>query len=98
MAAYVTRTDGTCTEVKNLGWLLRHARECEVITITRYSGESMHQAGSECELCVKLRTDRYFTCRFASFDVCRQWVNRPVLRGLPLRIIGADRRVELWQG
>ena len=65
-------------KVKNLGWLLRHASECNRIFIVRHGESQALSAGGE------LPDGRtwYYYVTFADFGVARKWIKRPSLSHL----------------
>jgi hypothetical protein len=69
-------------DVKNLGWLVRHAREVASISIFR---ENTWEA--ELVACLGTGEQRtFFIIKFASYSVACDWVHRPSLRGVPLAL------------
>jgi hypothetical protein len=72
------RTCKGIKEVKNLGWLLRHAAQVDGLEISK------NAEGSGCLLiAIAGSVDKekrfVFTCHFASHAVCLQWIRRPSL-------------------
>lgn len=72
---FYINASGKPKQVKNLGWLLKHAREVETIAIIRMDK-------GRAELIARARKGKAwqtYVCDFASVDVCRKWVKRPCL-------------------
>jgi hypothetical protein len=67
--------------VKNLGWLLSNWRE--VAGFHLFSFPAPHTV-NDGFLVATMRDGRIYATTFASFEVARQWLHRPVFRGLPL--------------
>lgn len=65
------RYEHRVTRVKNLGWLLRHAREANSVQLTRMEAGAGRM--------VVTADDWVFVSDFASFDVMSAWVKRPSL-------------------
>lgn len=72
-------------KVKNLGWLLRHASEVEKIFV--YQATEPKWA---CFMVVDLKDNVRYQTHWADATVCKQWLHRPSLRGLPLYWINHD--------
>jgi hypothetical protein len=81
-AMWIDRSTGEVHEVKNLGWLLRHASDVEFISIVRRADSSRW----DCDLHVHLTDNREYRTPFASFEICKRWIDRPCLRGIPCTI------------
>lgn len=69
-------------EVKNLGWLLRHASEVESFDVLRGSG------GNDALLVATLLDHRVYATPYASFAVLANFLNRPSFVGLPAVWLG----------
>lgn len=85
--ALVIRTDiPYALRVKNLGWLLKNWRDVEQFHLLPFEDGNRFYDGI---LVANMRDGltSYVTC-FASFDVAREWLHRPVFRGLPLNDCG----------
>ncbi len=80
--AKVRWPDGRERAVKNLGWLLRHAREVRSLTLTE-------QPDGSAKLGALLGDSRSFVADFASAAVARQWIQRPSFTGA--RVLDARR-------
>lgn len=83
MAHIINTVTGEVKQVKNLGWLLRNWRDAQSITITRWHDN----ARWDCELRVIMSKDRVYVTPFADYSICARWIDRPVLRGLPVSIV-----------
>lgn len=85
--AKVIKANGREQAVKNLGWLLRNWGAVERFEIREPAG------GSDFPRCDVLMIAhccdgvRYETC-WASRDTLKQWIHRPVFRGLPVDWLG----------
>jgi len=67
--------------VKNLGWLLRHWKEVKSFTIEPHPPSDTI---AECVLVATLKNGAgEYRTGFACKDILRDWLNRPVFRGLP---------------
>ena len=71
----------TLREVKNLGWLLNHWREVKTLEFqyNEYGGGL---------LIAELENTNSYWCDWESAEVFRNWIDRPVFRGLPLTLNG----------
>lgn len=78
MNTYI-RIGGTTKSVKNLGWLLRHWKEVSSIKLIKLDREAT--------LIAHLSGDDIFSSDFASFEVAKGFLDRPVFRGLPIEIV-----------
>lgn len=81
MKTIVTKPDGTQKEVKNLGWLLRHAGEVERITLS----DRTDGARCGCVLTAELGDGTLYTSPFNSLQICLEWVKRRSLRHAEIR-------------
>lgn len=84
--------DTKITEVKNLGWLLRNWKLVESFQVTTtepmsLNGDYMNQNGY---LAAHLRDGRVYFCTWASLTVCREWLHRPVFRGVKINWCGVQ--------
>ncbi len=71
--------------VKNLGWLIRRARDVKNIFVLRGAGCTSR---TEAVLYAYF-SDKFFVCEFASQSVCRNWLKRNrSLRGTPVTFFG----------
>ena len=73
------RIGGTTKSVKNLGWLLRHWKEVSRIKLIKLDQEAT--------VIAHLSGDDIFSSDFASFEVAKGFLDRPVFRGLPIEIV-----------
>lgn len=78
MNALVFRPGEPPKAVKNLGWLRRNWTEVERFEI--------RQPGShyECTLVVFLRDNVRYEIGWLSKTLCREWLDRPIFRGVPI--------------
>ena len=86
--------------MRNLGWLLRNWKQVERFTVT--SGvhedcalnEDLRRAcgcsSFDNVLVAHLRDGGRYVTNFASLDVLRGWLHRPVFRGLPVNFCGQE--------
>ncbi len=68
-------------QVKNLGWLMRHAAEIIELGFTRFNEHGPYQ------LSAKLKGSTTYLSEYASYGVFLDWVNRPSFHGLALTVI-----------
>jgi hypothetical protein len=68
---------------KNLGWLLRHGRDVESVTVKDHDT-------SDCIMFARLRTGDLFVSTWEDRAVCRKWLKRPLFKGLPLDWFGEE--------
>jgi len=84
MSTYLVKFNGESKPVKNLGWLLRHWKEVDFICITK-----LRDGRGWMRVFLK-RPKRdgvfYYFATWESWELCVQWVHRPVLRGVPVVI------------
>ena len=84
----VIRSDGSQKRVKNLGWLLRHWKEVESLSInTRYSKDVA-------TLTAHMDNGDRFVSYWADSSILLNWIKRPVFFGLPVIIDGGEYVVE----
>jgi hypothetical protein len=76
----VTKPGKPPFEVKNLGWLLRHASQVKTITLV----ERDDGARCGCILHALLSGGVKYRCAFNSTDICLRWVTRRSLKGARL--------------
>ncbi len=79
----VTYLDGRQRTVKNLGWLLRHWRDVYFIEVTDSSNSS-----DDCLLQAHCDGGPLYETGWADRNVCADWLDRPVFRGLRLDWFG----------
>lgn len=71
MKTFITAIDGTKREVKNLGWLVRHADDVSTITLSdRDDG-----ARCGCKLVADLFDGTKYTTAFNSQTVAHKWLS-----------------------
>ena len=78
------------TRVQNLGWLLRHWKDVvrfEVVGATRF------RPNAQAVLLAHMRDGSGYEADFASETVLRDWINRPVFRGVPVVWFGEEKVV-----
>lgn len=81
--SFVIRPDGSERKVKNLGWLLRHWRDVDRLTIKTFP---THAA----VLTAHMRDGTRYVTGWASTDVMVEWLHRPVFYCTRVRIDGMD--------
>lgn len=83
--------------VKNLGWLLRHAGDVVRIDVSAHlpGDVAMDGDGWACVLRAQLADGRYYRTPWQSRYLCRQWLQRPSFRGVPLRWLGEETSCEV---
>lgn len=103
MTATVTRLDHSQRSVLNLGWLLRHWKDVERFEV-RPASSSHLMIGDErvnvnpspmngpCDalLVAWLKGGGCYATSFASCDVLRSWLDRPVFRGVTIHWFGVE--------
>lgn len=83
--AQVIQTNGAMRQVKNLGWLLRNWRAVERLEWTGSLDSGIFRA--------HLADGRTYETRYASFEVWKGFINRPVFRGRPVTVNGITGRI-----
>lgn len=86
--AYVQKSDGRVRLVKNLGWLLRNWQNIESLewaAPTVYIETPMPPEG---EFRAYMCDGSTYVTPYASFEVWKGFINRPVFRGLPVVVNG----------
>lgn len=81
MAIVINPRTRTALRVKNLGWLLKNQREITQFFLLPYQ---MPGGWTEGFLVAHTRDGRVYVTSFGSFDIARNFLNRPVFKGLPL--------------
>lgn len=76
MKTFITDTTGKKKEVKNLGWLIRHAAQVTHITLS----DRTDGARCGCAFVADLAGGTTYTTAFNSTNVARAWVTRRCLR------------------
>lgn len=71
--------DGTTRTVKNLGWLVRHWREVVSFTI-----DAPRIDNCDCLLRAHMSDGAEYSTDFASSNLLKDWLHRPVFRGRPV--------------
>lgn len=89
MNCWVLRKGRTDTEVKNLGWLLRHAKEVKNIWWTSRKDREDWDGAAEFQA-----ADWTFKCDWADFEVFLTWIDRKPWAGRKPVII--DGRATCW--
>lgn len=70
MRTFITTPQGKQKEVKNLGWLIRHASQVTHITLSdRDDG-----AKCGCKFIARLEDGTIYQTSFNSYDVCKNWI------------------------
>ena len=81
---YLVNFNGAAKPVKNLRWLLRHWKEVDYVRVTKLKdGRCWFRAFMQRP--TRDKVFYYFTI-WESWEVCLDWLHRPVFRGLPLVI------------
>ncbi len=89
-SANVVYPNGNIKEIKNLGYMLRNWKEIESIQVgnfEEYEGKGM---SPDCFMSVDFQDGKIYTTGFMSKSVLASWLDRPVLRGLPVLWFGAE--------
>ncbi len=82
----IQENDGTVIRyVKNLGWLLRNWKQVEAFTLEDHPAVEDRGMKPEVLLTAQLRDGRRYVTGFMCANICRDWLNRPVFRGLPIK-------------
>ncbi len=73
--------NGAYKEVKNLGWLLRNWTRVEKfeVKLARQADEM-----TDAVLIAHLEDGQFYSTLYASLEVLKDWLNRPIFRGLPV--------------
>ena len=74
MAAQVIK-NGKTTNVKNLAWLVKNHRQITDFEISK--GTDNYECVIQANFC-----DGYYSSDFASYEVLKEWLARPIFRGL----------------
>lgn len=70
--------------VKNLGWLLRHWQGVQSLGFN-YAPDSKRMIDGE--LIARMRDGTTYISEYASLSVCWNWLDRPVFRDLPFKLV-----------
>jgi len=88
--------NGKLSTVKNLGWLLRNWRLVKAFYVhDRPDGKAW--------MIASLGNNDHYATMWACRTICRDWLNRPVFRGLPVQFLqenttcGAIKYRESWE-
>lgn len=84
-AVHVT-PEGRVRPVKNLGWLVKHWKEVDRFVVVKAPSE--FQPMTDAILVAHLRDGGRYESTFASKDLLKDWLHRPVFRGLPVDWFG----------
>jgi hypothetical protein len=84
--AKITKPDGSSKNVTNLGWLLRNNQHVKHFELTAHPNGEGH-------LIAHLHDGRKYETPFASHEVMKSWVNRPVFRGLDASLNGQSFKI-----
>jgi hypothetical protein len=79
--------DQQVRQVKNLGWLLSNWHDVAGFELFGFPAPGTVNDGF---LIATMRDGRVYATTFACFSVARQWLHRPVFRGLPLNDCGVE--------
>ena len=80
MSSFVLTKDNKSFTVKNLGWLLRHWKEIKSIGFN-YCPDNKGMIDGE--LIGKMKDSSVYFSDFASLNVCWNFLNRSIFKGLP---------------
>lgn len=87
--AYIEYADGGSRPVKNLGWLLRHSAEVESLAWASYAPEARWtNGGMQGLFSAYMRNGNVYRTSYASFQVWKSFINRPVFRGVECNVNG----------
>jgi hypothetical protein len=92
--ANVVYPDGATREVKNLGYMLRNWKEIEAIQVTTFEPDAL-EGRTFCDafMSVDFTDGRIYTTGFMSREVLARFLDRPVLRGLPVNWFGHECKI-----
>lgn len=86
MGASIHEADGTIVRtVKNLGWLRRNRK-----SVTSFEVFETPTGRYDCIMIARLVGGRYYRTDWASREVCRAWLKRPIFKGCPLTWFGTQ--------
>jgi len=89
--AYVTYPDGTQRKVTNLGYMLRNWKQIEAIQVDNFVAEDNTRAMQpDAFMSVDFTDGRVYTTGFMDKGLLSSWLDRPVLRGLPVCWFGKE--------
>lgn len=99
--AQILNADGRVKTVKNLGWLLRNWQNIARLEWVDWAGgkglTTNHQNTYRLRyggvFRAYMRDGRTFATAYASFDVWKGFINRPVFRGLKVTVNGIEGEV-----
>lgn len=80
--AHVVSPEGKKKDVKNLGWLIRNWKSVESFSISKSNEPGYGATGAH--MVAHLRSGGMYVTEWASKEVCRDWLRRPVFRGIEL--------------
>lgn len=93
--------DGKVKPVKNLGWLLKHWKEVERFEVMPWGlqqvGGKPHRPGKhhwDALMIAYLRDGGRYEALWADRSVMRDWLHRPVFRGVPVKWFGEQTAAE----
>lgn len=95
-SAWVIHPDGRPKRVKNLGYVLKNWKEVDTMLVAPVSGPVRDWAAV---MFVALRDGSIYATAWADLSIIRDWLDRPVFRGLRVRWGGRTYKVggELWR-
>jgi hypothetical protein len=89
--ANVVYPDGTVKQVKNLGYMLRNWKMIEAIQVCDFEAEAGEpQRNCDAFMSVDFKDGRIYTTGFMDRGILARFLNRPVLRGLPVNWFGHE--------
>jgi hypothetical protein len=84
--AYVVGPTGKIKPVKNLGWLIKHWGGVERFVVSPGIGHN------DAHLTAIMRDGSQYETPFASAEVLKHWLHRPVFRGVDVDWFGEARK------
>lgn len=84
MAAIVHGT--IIKKVKNLGWVLRNWRKVKSLEFNLFSASLQHDTMVDGLFIANMEDGGIFKAGYASFAIFLGWIDRPVFRGLPIKV------------
>jgi hypothetical protein len=94
--AYVTYPDGRQIQVKNLGYMLRNWKDIEAIQVAKFEPEPEDKEKhpgrlyADAFMSVDFKDGRTYTTGFMDKKILADFLDRPVLRGLPVYWFGEE--------
>lgn len=79
MAKVINIKTGKTKTVKDLGWLLRHAKDAKAVNLFPQHYFAYPKKDYDCKLCVDLKDGLFFQADFTDKEIAKQWIKRPSL-------------------